>query len=261
MILVLGSPEDELVRDIAAVADERGREVLHVSDPAALHLCWELPSPARQAYIGIGDRRIPSTDLSGVLVRTLPAAALGYGTETDDEYLSKEWLAALLGFLAALPCPVINRPHPLRSFRQPLLPRWAAEISAAGLRLPDMLVTRSPAEAADFHARYAGAVREVSPHCLIATPSGIARRVVVAGSEACAVPAGMPGLLAARCLTMARLLGLGFAEFQVVSGAAGDTVMAIDDFPGASAWPPEVRGCIARALVTALAGAREEVPA
>jgi hypothetical protein len=136
-----------------------------------------------------------------------------------------------------------------------------------------MLVTGSPEDAAEFRARHAGRVltvmppgrfaaeHDARPACLLATPTGLCRHVFVAGAEVYATPAeaGLPDSLAARCRRAARRLGLEFAEFQVVSDDAGDTAMAVSDFPDTSACPPEVRERMARALLDVLAGARREV--
>jgi len=206
----------------------------------------------------------------------LPSAPMIHGAETDEQYLLKEWSAALLGFLQALPCPVVNRPQPLRSFRQPLLAAWAGKISAAGFDLPDMLVTGSYEEAGDFRARHAGQCVAVTPSghpcttddhgpapmCLLATPSGLHRDVFVAGEEVfSSLTAGVPAPLADRCRRAARSLGLEFAQFQVFSGEAGDTVMAASDFPDTSACSSDVRRCLAIALAAMLAGAGREVAA
>jgi hypothetical protein len=268
ILLALAGSRDELARHVLAQASQAGLEAVRVGEAelASLLLCWELPESDRPAYLVAGGRRIDVRELAGVLVRWLPRALLAAPADDEEEYLHHEWLAALLGFLRALPCPVVNRPKPLGSFRQPLLAAQGEVLRAAGLRLPPMLVTASAAEAREFESRYAGRIARAPlpaadsyPACLVAAPEGARRRVLVAGAEAYADPvegAELARDLARRCVAAVRGLDLDLAELIVVSAQQGDTVLDLTDAPDWDLYTAEVRDRAANSLLALLAGAQ-----
>lgn len=272
MILILAKQGDLLAEHVSQVLAQRGLAAVSVDPDRPWHpLRWEMSAAAASAAehhgltqlnsVGIHGQRVTTGDLSGVLVRGLPAPGYVDGMESDAQYLQLEWLSALVGLLAALPCPVINRCPPLRSYRQPWLAACGADFRAAGLALPDMLVTDSAEEAAEFRARHAG--RVVCPlgpaQCLAAVPAGTQRRVFVVGDEAFGAPADtpLPTSLFRRCVAAAQSIGLRFAELLVVSNREADTVLELAELPLAAGCSTELASRLAPALARLLAPRRE----
>jgi hypothetical protein len=172
-----------------------------------------------------------------VLVRTLPPTPPISYTESDAEYLEIERTAALLGWLRALRCPVLNRPVPLADYRQPALYRYAALFREAGLRLPHV------------EANLSG-IRTASP-------PGEPRRIFVAGTEACDEQAGdLPPLLGRRCCRLAQGLGLPFLELTVWS----EVVLAINEFPDMAGAGPALSRRLAGALARMMAARPAGMP-
>jgi hypothetical protein len=109
MIVVLAQPHDEPAR--AFVDRAKGEAVLltarDLSEPGWIH---RPPSGADRAPIA-GRRRSPS-ELAAVVTRMagVAPAALGHIQPSDRDFVAAEMNAFLLSWLAALDCPVINRP-------------------------------------------------------------------------------------------------------------------------------------------------------
>ncbi|HEX4270740.1 MAG TPA: hypothetical protein VHZ32_05115 [Rhizomicrobium sp.] len=271
MILVLADPTDRLAVDLMTRL-ERSGIAAHRAGPDnwnALRFSWELPGEV-QGHVVCGDRRVALNEISGVLVRALPVVTgLSY-KETDDEYLLMEWNAALLGFLKALPCPVINRPRPGRHFRQPLLTAFAPALEKAGFLLPDLLVTASPQEARDFlrvnptammvppdgeSRRLESGVAPPLPSCLIAVPDGAHWNVIIVGQQVfCTQP--LSQLLSRSCVAAMQALELGFAALSVISNSGGDWLIELDERPRIESLPSSVRSPAIDALAALLKGKR-----
>ena len=276
ILLALARSNDEVARDVLALAAQAGLKTVRVGEEelASLLLRWELPESREPAYLVAGGRRIGVSELAGGLVRWLPSSWTRTFAEADEEYLEVEWRAALRGFLRALPCPVVNRPRPLERLRQPMLAAQAAVLRAAGLRLPHMLVAAGAKEERAFDERHGGSVTRVGlptadsyPVYLVAAPEGIRRRVLVVGAEAYLDSRGegaeLPDDLARRCAEAVRGLDLEFAELTVVSGRDGDTLLDLTDTPDWSGCAAALRTRVAATLTALLAGAKrwEVIPA
>ena len=89
-------------------------------------------------------------EISGIMLRALTGRGVGTCAKSDADYLRHEWRAAVLGWLQAVPAPVVNRPRPGRNLRLPSLFSHASQFAAAGLHLARVLVTDSDAEARRF---------------------------------------------------------------------------------------------------------------
>lgn len=264
IVLALAGAHDEVARDVLAAAARTGFETLRVGEEelASLLLRWELPETGKPAYLVAGDRQIGVAELAGVLVRRLPGAGMKTAGESDEDYLQIEWRAALLGFLRALPCPVVNRPKPMDTFRQPMLAAHAATIRHAGLRLPHMIVSVAAEDERAFQERHGGRVTRVGlpsadayPVYLVAAPAGLRRRVLVAGAEAYGVD--LPASLARRCVAAVGALDLGFAALTLVSGSEGDTLLELTDTPDWDGCPAGLTVRIAGSLAALLTGAAQ----
>ena len=285
MVIVFAKPGDGLAADIGDLLAERGRECLTLSPPAPsspLRLSWQLPAPA-PSHVEIDGRRIELEALRGVAVRALPEPPRDPDPAGDAHYLQAEWNAALLGWLQAVPA-VVNRPRPGRFFRFPVLYAHAGAFYSAGLLLPRLLVTDSPAKARHLLDSSPHSVHLV-PHCfgrpvplaaaddlpsgactLVVVPNGERLRIHVVGEDAHLVRRGdggedqpvrdLPATLARRSCLLARLLGVTFLELDVVSGAEGEVVVGVGDLPEADFGCETQRRQVARSLCALWAGPR-----
>jgi hypothetical protein len=111
MIVVLASAHDSKARSLVAAwapADARLCTPADLSTPGWRHRVGE----PNEATAVIGGEPVPATAITGVLTR-LPAVAaneLAHIAAADRDYVACEMTAFLISFLAALPCPMLNRP-------------------------------------------------------------------------------------------------------------------------------------------------------
>lgn len=114
MLVVLASAGDRPARDLVARWQHRRAALLTPADLSVAgwsHLC---DRPAAGTAI-VSGRRVAVAEIAGVLVR-LPAvgeAELLQIVARDRAYVAAEMTAFLAGWLQQLPCPVLNRPHPV----------------------------------------------------------------------------------------------------------------------------------------------------
>lgn len=269
MILILADDTDELAADVARRLVATGKETCRIgADWRNLQIRWELPDAGFPGYLQWEDRRVPLSELSGVLVRILPPVRPMFGEESDEEYLQLEWNTAVVGLLSGLSCQVVSTPRPMVSRRQPWLWGWRRELAEAELKLPDMRVTASPVEVAEYcrQGRVIGIQREgplwrseagglpPAPACLVALPAGVGRRVWVVGNEAWASEGELPKPLAARSIRAVQLLGLRFAAVELISNADGDWVWEVDEFPQFAGCGAVTRAKVLDALAVLLSG-------
>ena len=140
MLLVLCDPSD--VGALWAGLGLRSRlpdvEIVSTEElGSALRFDLRLDRRFRSVRIDLADgRRISSTELSGVLNRlqTVPAGQLGRAAASERTYAQAELEALHVSWLAALECPVINRPKPhglCGAYRSDL--EWTMLAAQAGL--------------------------------------------------------------------------------------------------------------------------------
>ena len=115
LFVIIGAAVDECAERVAGSLRETGREVVLSADPLVdpYALTWRLGSPASEDVISWGTDARSGREIAGVFVRG--ARALidpSEWTVRDSAYVQSERHAALIAWLAALPCPVINRPSP-----------------------------------------------------------------------------------------------------------------------------------------------------
>jgi hypothetical protein len=265
-VLILASDQDRLAHNAHAELARRGVCVLRV-DPTDLtggaDLGWSVLSSS--GFVGPPDRRVRLQRLRSVLVRADGRPARDESADDEQEYIDAEIAATMLGLLAGLDCPVINRPAPGEVGR--LILRETATVAASGLEPTPTLVTSDPRAALAFYRD------RCDRRALLAPTSGCAPPELIAGEEgeasvaACgsrtivlqAVPegtgvsvwvVGMRSVCArpispsvhASCVRAAVGLGLELARFDLVVG-------------------PEQTACVELSLVPDLpedAGARGE---
>jgi hypothetical protein len=140
MLLVLCDPSD--VGALWAGLGLRSRvpdvEIVSTEElGSALRFDLRLDRSFRSVQIDLADgRHISSTELSGVLNRlqTVPTGQLDRAAASERTYAQAELEALHVSWLAALECPVINRPKPhglCGAFRSDL--EWAMLAAQAGL--------------------------------------------------------------------------------------------------------------------------------
>lgn len=282
MVIIFAVAGDRLAADVSDCLAERGMKSLLIAPPgpsSPFRLRWELPAPA-PAHVEFNGQRLDMEDISGVILRAQPERPHDTSGESDADYIRTEWRAAMLGWLQAVPAPVVNRPRPGRNLSFPTLYAHAAAFGRAGLHLARVLVTDSESEAGRFYRSCGGSVLVASGCagppapvedeedlpggvcCLIGVPDGVRRRIHVVGGQALTEMSGEGhspfGPLAESCCKLTRLLGLDFLELEVVSGAKGDVVIGASDLPDAVFREGAYRSRVAAVLSGMLAGERRE---
>lgn len=142
MILVWGSPADPPVAAVLDALDDLSADVELLDDATVPALAYDLVvGPRPSGWLELGDRQVDLDEITAVYLR--PGEQPRSGTPTS---------AALLAVLGSLPATVVNRPAAGRS--NLAKPFQLAALAAAGLAIPDTLVTTDPGAARDFLARH-----------------------------------------------------------------------------------------------------------
>jgi hypothetical protein len=117
------------------------------------------PDDLARSTAALAGRTVPCAGITGVLT-LLPrvfAQELVHVVADDRRYVAAEMTAFLLAWLTALPCPVINRPHPGCLCGPAWTPdRWRHEAARRGLRVGAATAPPAPARS----------VTVVGPACL-----------------------------------------------------------------------------------------------
>jgi hypothetical protein len=163
MFLILGTEHDPCCAAVRAALEARGRQVRIVPNVFAAPTRVSLRIDSHQTAVSCSVGIEPAPALEGVLVRG-GAWIDPTGWEPGDlAYVQAETHAALLAWLRALPCPVVNR-CPAGLWYRPSLTDafWRPLVRAAGLRMAPAVVTNvttaARAFAASAGARAAGGV-------------------------------------------------------------------------------------------------------
>ncbi len=139
MILVWGPADDPPVERIVSILAARAADLVHVHADNLTTLTYEVTVGASVAgWFEVGGRKVPIDSLSGIYVRPgdLPQGRLP---------------AAALDLIASCaPAAVVNRPSAGRSNWSK--PFQSQLIAAAGIAVPDTLVTTDPSAARSFLA-------------------------------------------------------------------------------------------------------------
>jgi hypothetical protein len=153
MYLVLGDKQDPWCPALQAELKRRGHQSLIVVNPFAdpSRFQWRLDNTQSTYQVILDGRVFQNEDIDGVFVRSSgwidPA-----GWQADDlSYMQSETQAALIAWLWALECPVVNR-YPASIWYHPYKPLllWYSLLRKCGLPAPVTILTNIEAEARDF---------------------------------------------------------------------------------------------------------------
>lgn len=282
--LVLGHPDDSCCAGVLARLLDRGLPVRLLPDPLAppARLAWRLDDAGLESWLAL-DGLSPDT-ISGVFVRDAGWLDPAGWDPADHAYMQAETRAALLAWLASLPCPVINRASAAFWYRprMPLL-AWRPLLRRAGLPAPETLLTNDPADARYFGRRLeadgaggavytpltgdaawlvtgsdwsgVGALQQLVPVCLT-EPHGPAQSACVVGDRIVwdGAPTPEAAALAPNLLRLAETAGLALVEVAVAPVRGGPAVVLVEPLVRLDHFRAPARERILDALVGLLTG-------
>jgi hypothetical protein len=163
VVLIIGPSDDPCARMTHQALMQRAGEVIWLDEGdllGAVGLHWPVEPAEADGFVEVGTLRVSLSVLTGVLVRCPPRPLPDpTSTSKDSIYLSTELQSTLYAFLHSLRITVINAPSRGVSHRIPAASVEAPEvISAAGFKLPRVLLTADAADAAAFRQRCGGAM-------------------------------------------------------------------------------------------------------
>jgi hypothetical protein len=215
VLVILASRGDETARELAARCAELEPALLTAGDLSSAG--WELRIPGGAGAAVISGKRVPSSEIRGVLTR-LPAVTemeLDHVVPGDRSYVAREMTAFLAAWLSSLECPVLNRPSP----NCLLGPNWRPEqwlLLAARIGIPVVDWTRDTGPGPD------------------ATPARDTTTVTVI-EERC-VGYAHP-TLAAHARQLARAAGVELLAVHFSGPKSSDRLTGVDPAPDLSAVP------------------------
>jgi hypothetical protein len=153
MFLLLGQSNDSCCQGVRAGLASHELDARIIESPLAppARLTWRLDADGLTSslYPDLPDRAI-----DGVLLRDTGWLDPAGWEEDDFAYMQAELRAVMLAWLTGLTCPVINRPDASQWYRSGVpLVAWRRQLRSAGLKLPEVVITSEPAEAAAFRRR------------------------------------------------------------------------------------------------------------
>jgi hypothetical protein len=153
MFLLLGHSNDACCQGVRAALADRDLETRIIASPLAppARLRWRLDANGLVSNLY---PHLPDRSIDGVLVRETGWLDPAGWEEDDVAYMQAELRAVMLAWLNGLNCPVINRPDASQWYRcgVPLV-AWRRQLRSAGLKLPEVVITSEPEEAAAFRRR------------------------------------------------------------------------------------------------------------
>jgi hypothetical protein len=239
MFLLLGHPHDSCCQGVRAGLASHDLDVHIVASPFAppARLTWHLDAEGVTSNLY---PHLPDRSIDGVLVRDTGWLDSAEWEEDDFSYMQAELRAVMLAWLNGLKCPVINRPDASQWYRSGVpLVAWRRQLRSAGLKLPEVVITSEPEEAAAFRRRLETDGAGGAVYAPLTNASGYLLADDDAWSRLAAVQAHVPV-----CLTQAH----GPA---VLACVAGDDVIWNDvPPPGAPAIETALRRFAAAAALT-----------
>jgi hypothetical protein len=153
MFLLLGHSTDPCCQAVCAALEGHGLDARIIDSPFAppARLAWHLDADGLRTDLY---PHLPGSAIDGVLVRDTGWLDPVEWEADDFAYMQAELRAVMLAWLHGLECPVINRPDASQWYRagMPLM-AWRRQLRAAGLKLPEMVITSEPEESAAFRRR------------------------------------------------------------------------------------------------------------
>lgn len=143
MILVWGPADDPPVEHVLARLRSRGADAVHLDDRMLAPLGYDVTfGEAPAGWLETGGLTLDLDDLEAIYLRP------GDGRPESRSREETDAAAMLLAVASSTPAIVVNRPAAGRSNCSK--PLQLEQIAAAGLKVPDTLVTTDPAAARDF---------------------------------------------------------------------------------------------------------------
>ena len=153
MFLLLGHSNDSCCQGVRAELENHDLDARIIASPLAppAILTWRLDADGLSSNLS---PHLPDSSIDGVLVRDTGWLDPAEWEEDDFTYMQTELRAVMLAWLNGLKCPVINRPDASQWYRSGVpLVAWRRQLRGAGLKLPEVVITSEPEEAAAFRRR------------------------------------------------------------------------------------------------------------
>jgi hypothetical protein len=153
MFLLLGHSNDACCQGVRAVLAGQDLDARIIESPLAppASLTWRLDADGLTSSLY---PHLPDKAIDGVLVRDTGWMDPAEWEADDFAYMQTEMRAVMLAWLNGLKCPVINRPDASQWYRSGVpLVAWRRQLRSAGLKLPEVVITSEPEEAAAFRRR------------------------------------------------------------------------------------------------------------
>lgn len=273
--LILTNSVDSLDAAVADRLRADGHPVALISHPfASSNGCsWFLDDDRSACELIIGEIARTPINVAGVLVRSQPFLdPLGWEAR-DLAYAHAELLAAVLGWLHGLACPVINRFPSWTWYRRgPRLSDWYPSLRAAGLPFQDARLTSdiSVARAFDRHLVLNPMTSDAAfligsdadwqalssflsrTPAQLTRPHGAPRFASVAGGAVIWSEPSDTASLDAPLLRFSSVTGLDFFEVAVAPVDGEERVIAVDAFPTLRHQPAANHPKLVDALVAVL---------
>lgn len=256
-VLVLAPRGDRLAGAARHELACRGVPVVWL-DPADFPGGWDVGWSvlAGDGFLAAPGVRVSLTEVRSVLARPGSPPRIDAVAEEDREYVGAEVTATMLGLLAGLECPVVNRPRPGGVGRAVV--RAGGQLAACGLGLAPTLVTWEPDAATKFYhsvcdqRALAGRPSGSTPPELIegqhgadwlahsaaeavvlqALPEGERANVIVIGERAVVLNGdGLGAAERSACVRAAAVLGFALARFSLVLGSARAVCLDVSELP------------------------------
>lgn len=288
MHLVLGHTDDICCTALLGRLHASGLDAAHLTTPfESSARPWLEISPDGSFSAGCAIDGEWSEPIDSVFVRSTGLLDPTGWAPDDHVYMQAETQAAMLAWLAALDCPVVNRPNAELWYRArlPLL-HWLSPLRACGLPVPHIMISSDPAEIESFRsaieaeggdgavflslAQRSGwlvgaddwdgvkALAEHGPVCL-AEPHGPVSLLCIVGNQVVRndEPATGDPVPRDRLLHFARLIGLEFVELGLAPVHGGVAVVHVEVLPRLEHFSPDAQSEILDGLVTVLLASAE----
>jgi hypothetical protein len=152
MLLVLGEPRARVLEAFRSAAKLRNIEVFFLQELAQEpHFTWRFDHAGSCSKLVIGDKKVNSSQIRGVLVQNPTRLEPAESGRPDRQYTQAERNAILFAWFSNLPCPVINR-YPAQYWFAPgvSLSSWERLIRESGLKTAPAILSNVESELQEF---------------------------------------------------------------------------------------------------------------